>query len=73
MATKHQMDCYRMIKGKKFINWGDVLDSEGEAMIESCKMHKIVHRVFAHPGGFKRLFIREGMAALLHAGEEQSQ
>ena len=64
MTQKHQSDCYRIIKGQKYINWGDVLDDEGEAMIESCKMHKIPHRVIKHPDGFKRLFVREDKTEL---------
>lgn len=65
MPVKHQSECYRMIKGKKFINWCDVLSEEDEAAVEACKLHKIPHRVFNHPDGFRRLFVREDKASLL--------
>lgn len=60
--AKHQTECYRTIKGQKYINWCDVLDENGEAALEACKMRKIPHRAFKHPDGFIRLFVREDMA-----------
>ena len=65
MAIKHQMYCFRVIKGKKFINFCDIRSEKDESFIDACKLHKIPHRVFKHPDGFRRLFVREDKAELL--------
>jgi len=65
MPEKLQSECYRTIGGKRFINWCDILEPEHEAMAEACKLHKIPHRIFKHPDGFRRLFVREDKVHLL--------
>jgi len=62
MPVKHQADCYRTIDGHRYINWGDVLTREDEAAVAAAKSLCIPHRVFRHPDGFRRLFIREDQA-----------
>lgn len=59
MSTKHQMNCYRTIKGQRYVNWCDILCAEHEAEIAKAKSLKIPHRVVRHPEGFRRLFVLE--------------
>ena len=65
MATKHQGDCYRTIKGEKYVNWCDILGPEHEALVLKCKALKVSHRVFRHPDGFRRLFVWQRQTHLL--------
>lgn len=57
--TKHQINCYRIIKGIKYVNWCDILSTEDEIAVKICKTRKIAHRVVKHSDGFQMLFIRE--------------
>lgn len=59
MSTKHQNNCYRVIKGQRYVNWCDILCIEHEAEIAKVKAEGIPHRVFRHPDGFRRLFVLE--------------
>lgn len=62
---KHQADCYRMIKGRKYINRGDIIGPDDEAAVFACKANKIPHRVIRHRDGFRQLFVREDQAQKL--------
>lgn len=67
MPEKDQSLCYRTIKGKKYINWCDILEDRHELEVEKAKRLKIPHRVFKHPDGFSRLFVLETEADRLAA------
>lgn len=64
MSIKHQIDCYRTIKGEKYVNWCDVLGPEHELIVSRIKARNVPHRIFRHPDGFRRLFVKETATAL---------
>lgn len=57
MPVKHQSDCYRMLGGKKYTNYCDILELSHWAIVASAKAAKIRHRVFKHPDGYSQFFV----------------
>lgn len=55
---KHQTDAYRIIKGRRFVNYCDVLNEEHEDIVQRAKSRKVQHRV-VRMDGFDRLFVLE--------------
>lgn len=58
MPVKVQDECFRTIKGERYVNWCDVLGPDTEAEALKIKKHGFKHRIFRHPDGFKRVFVR---------------
>lgn len=58
---KHQSDCYRIIKGVKYINWCDLIyqPEENDRILKEIKAKKIKHRRIKHPDGYYQLFIKK--------------
>jgi len=56
---KQQGNCYRIIGGKKYINFCDLIygDKENKAVIEEAKKLCKSVRKIKHPGGYYQLFI----------------
>jgi hypothetical protein len=59
MAVKLQDMCYRTIKGERYVNWCDLIAIELEDEVRKVKQYGFPHRIYKHPDGFRRLFIRE--------------
>ena len=57
MPYKDQSDCYRTIKGEKYINLCDMLEQRDDDALAEIKEKKLRHRVIKHPDGFRQLFI----------------
>jgi hypothetical protein len=57
--SKHQTNCYRTIKGERYVNLCDVLSPADEALVLKAKAVGAPHRIIKHPDGFKMLFVSE--------------
>ena len=59
MPVKVQDQCFRNINGERYVNWCDLIDPQLDAEVEKVKRLGFRHRIFRHPDGFRRLFVRE--------------
>ena len=58
---KHQANCYRNIKGKRYKNHADLIysDAENERVIKEAKEKFTSVRQIKHPEGYTQLFVAE--------------
>lgn len=59
-VVKHQTDCYRIIKGRKYINFADLImgDEENFKVIgEATRTYPFVKRIKHHSGEYYQLFV----------------
>ena len=59
MPYKQQQNCYRTIKGVRYVNFCDVLGSEEDMIVRQVKAKRIAHRLVKHKDGFNVLFVHE--------------
>jgi hypothetical protein len=59
MPVKVQDHCYQIIKGERYVNWCDLICPTLEDEVRKVKQHGFKRRIFKHPDGFRRLFVRE--------------
>jgi hypothetical protein len=55
--VKHQSDCYRTIRGQRWPNLCDILETYHEEEVAARRLagHRI--RLFKHPDGYRQAFI----------------
>lgn len=67
MPYKHQSNCYRNIKGVKYINYSDLLyadETENDEVVARAKTeYKLVKVIKHHSGEYKQVFVSNGEPA----------